>query len=329
MKSQAHLRLAENATFGYTEDGRATMTMRTLAEMAFVPVWVNPDHMAASAIYLMDGHGIRVLAVMEGRELVGAVTRSALEALDPFVPVANAMVPIRLTLQVTTPTLEAVRLFIEQDIEFAAVKNQDRFVGMLVPSMLLKDLRLSWDPVTNLYWSDRLREWGMEQLRAGHEISLVFIDIDRFGEYNKAHGHVIGDKVLARLAELLRQNIDPDRDIVVRYGGDEFVVGSIRSFEEALEFAEALQAQSDELRLEEIPHETVTFTFGISGGRRTRDRENVHYGAMLSSLINAASLECMQKKQRTQLGPGRIYGVVPVPEETESEAPRPTPPHTV
>ena len=52
-------------------------------------------------------------------------------------------------------------------------------------------------------------------------LSLVLIDCDRFKHVNDAYGHLVGDRVLQSVANLLRAVAGPD-DIACRLGGDEF-----------------------------------------------------------------------------------------------------------
>ena len=49
------------------------------------------------------------------------------------------------------------------------------------------------------------------------------IDINRFKEINDRFGHQMGDRVLQQVASLLLQEVR-EADVVVRYGGDEFLV---------------------------------------------------------------------------------------------------------
>jgi diguanylate cyclase (GGDEF)-like protein/PAS domain S-box-containing protein len=51
----------------------------------------------------------------------------------------------------------------------------------------------------------------------------IFIDIDRFKQYNDAYGHQSGDRVLVRMARFLMRHVRAE-EAVVRVGGDEFVV---------------------------------------------------------------------------------------------------------
>jgi diguanylate cyclase (GGDEF)-like protein len=59
--------------------------------------------------------------------------------------------------------------------------------------------------------------------RHGHELTLMFIDIDHFKAVNDTYGHAVGDMVLLTLAKRLRGSLR-DHDIVARLSGDEFAV---------------------------------------------------------------------------------------------------------
>ena len=49
------------------------------------------------------------------------------------------------------------------------------------------------------------------------------IDVDRFKQINDVHGHAVGDRVLADLAQTCREHVRPE-DVAGRYGGDEFII---------------------------------------------------------------------------------------------------------
>ncbi len=59
--------------------------------------------------------------------------------------------------------------------------------------------------------------------RAGHQMSLVMIDVDRLKEANDRHGHQAGDQLLTFVARQVEQMVR-SADVACRYGGDEFIV---------------------------------------------------------------------------------------------------------
>lgn len=54
-------------------------------------------------------------------------------------------------------------------------------------------------------------------------LSVIMLDIDFFKDYNDAYGHLEGDKLLIRLADILRREVRK-ADYVFRYGGEEFLI---------------------------------------------------------------------------------------------------------
>jgi diguanylate cyclase (GGDEF)-like protein/PAS domain S-box-containing protein len=59
--------------------------------------------------------------------------------------------------------------------------------------------------------------------RYRHALSLLFIDVDEFKQYNDKQGHRRGDAALAALGRLLKTQMR-ETDIAARYGGEEFVL---------------------------------------------------------------------------------------------------------
>jgi diguanylate cyclase (GGDEF)-like protein len=60
-------------------------------------------------------------------------------------------------------------------------------------------------------------------VRTKESLALLLVDVDHFKRVNDTHGHLVGDQVLAALAESFRQQVR-DSDVVGRFGGEEFVV---------------------------------------------------------------------------------------------------------
>jgi TonB family protein len=64
--------------------------------------------------------------------------------------------------------------------------------------------------------------WG-DLTGPSERLSLVLIDLDLFKDVNDTYGHLAGDQVLQQIAALLKKHFR-QRDFVVRYGGDEFLI---------------------------------------------------------------------------------------------------------
>jgi diguanylate cyclase (GGDEF)-like protein len=101
------------------------------------------------------------------------------------------------------------------------------------------------DPLTGLYNYGFFRErLAMELERAqltGDPLALVMFDIDHFKGYNDTHGHQEGNRILVKVAEILRKT-GRRGDVVARYGGEEFVAllyGAVAS--DAWRFAETFR----------------------------------------------------------------------------------------
>lgn len=63
----------------------------------------------------------------------------------------------------------------------------------------------------------------LDKARRGKPLSLVIIDIDFFKKVNDTFGHLIGDKILERMARVLEDTVRK-YDVVARFGGEEFFI---------------------------------------------------------------------------------------------------------
>ena len=103
------------------------------------------------------------------------------------------------------------------------------------------------DPLTRIYNKGYLLEaLGAEwkRARALHtELSLAFLDLDRFKNINDTFGHDAGDYVLQEMTRSIRSELLAPRDIFARYGGEEFaILLPDMSGTRALELAERIRA---------------------------------------------------------------------------------------
>lgn len=83
------------------------------------------------------------------------------------------------------------------------------------------------DSLTGLLQHAHIKErLALEMLRAertGLPVAVVMLDIDHFKKVNDNYGHLVGDQVIANLANLLKQQLRKT-DLVGRYGGEEFLL---------------------------------------------------------------------------------------------------------
>ena len=99
-------------------------------------------------------------------------------------------------------------------------------------------------------------------------LSLLMCDVDYFKAFNDRHGHPAGDDVLVRLAAVLTESVRRPSDVVVRYGGEEFVL--ILPDTGVSQARAVAQRLADALAREAIPHagseisSCVTFSQGLT-----------------------------------------------------------------
>ena len=81
-----------------------------------------------------------------------------------------------------------------------------------------------------------------EAKRTCSMLAVLFLDLDRFKHINDSRGHETGDKLLKAVAQRIRATVR-DEDVVVRMGGDEFIVvlKSVRNSDQVNETASADQ----------------------------------------------------------------------------------------
>lgn len=142
------------------------------------------------------------------------------------------------------------------------------------------------DPMTGTGNRLRLRE-DLELVQARiqrdhHSFGVLLLDIDRFKRYNDHYGHVAGDDVVKRVADVLKASCRPG-DAVYRYGGEEFLlILPDKSIESVLLSAERIRSSVEDLRL---PHEgirpggQVTISVGVAvvpGARRLTFERALH-----------------------------------------------------
>ena len=100
---------------------------------------------------------------------------------------------------------EAARIRLEEELRAQAIR--DSLTGLF----------------NRRYFDQSIKKEVDRAKRYKHPLGILMIDINRFKEINDRFSHMAGDKVLAETARLLKKTVR-DIDMVVRYGGDEFLI---------------------------------------------------------------------------------------------------------
>ena len=111
------------------------------------------------------------------------------------------------------------RVWVERDGRFTALQTRNQVRALTAETSRMGQVALL-DPLTGL--GNRRMLAGAVEL-AGDDLAAVFVDVDQFKLVNDHYSHAVGDEVLRRLAVILRAHCRAD-DVLVRYGGDEFVI---------------------------------------------------------------------------------------------------------
>ncbi len=107
--------------------------------------------------------------------------------------------------------------------------------------------------------SGKRQEWfGFRNL------SVLFFDIDHFKKINDTYGHLVGDKVLQNVAEVINKNVR-EGDTVARFGGEEIVTSLLGANEmDAKTKAEEIRKNIELLNFESNPDLKVTISIGVA-----------------------------------------------------------------
>jgi len=136
---------------------------------------------------------------------------------------------IMITMMIRKPLTEMVQKMQEQELAEPKGVKELRFVTQTYNAILEENKEASerlaheasHDSLTGLFNRGAYDLW-MEGTDTEH-IALILIDVDYFKTVNDKYGHGVGDKVLKRVAEILKSSFR-SVDIVCRIGGDEFAV---------------------------------------------------------------------------------------------------------
>jgi diguanylate cyclase (GGDEF)-like protein len=141
------------------------------------------------------------------------------------------------------------------------------------------------------YLHKRAGEEVSRAFRYGTPLSCIMLDLDHFKRVNDEHGHLAGDAVLRRCAEVVRLSLRTS-DIAGRFGGEEMcLILPQCALDRAVMIAERIRAEIERL---EIPYREKLLRVTVSGGVSAVDER----ADSAESLIEAAD-EALYEAKRT------------------------------
>jgi len=128
----------------------------------------------------------------------------------------------------------------------------------------------STDPLTGVlnrrFFEKAANEELMRMARSGAGAAIAIFDLDRFKQFNDAHGHALGDAVLQDVSAIAHSELRGPFDKLGRWGGEEFVILLTNlTMEQADGVCERLRGRiADASLLHESKRLKVTASFGVA-----------------------------------------------------------------
>lgn len=156
---------------------------------------------------------------------------------------------------------------------------------------VIMDRQTKLDALTDLYNHKTFHEY-LDNLIAqsdkyGLPLQLAIIDIDNFKKVNDTFGHAVGDMILMRVSQVIKQSILSPDDITARFGGEEFaVIFTDKTLEQAFDAIERFRTQIEALSHHEMNGRNVTVSIGLASYRSGTNKATIFSEA--DSMLYAA-----------------------------------------
>lgn len=175
---------------------------------------------------------------------------------------------LELIVSVVRRAMENITLIKERNSLVVHLKKSNKALKEL--SRRFRDLAIR-DGLTGLYnhgyLLDALAGEVSRAMRYDRPLSVIFLDVDHFKQYNDQFGHQRGDMVLKQVSQILKDEIRKT-DIAARYGGEEFVlILPETSKKDAFVVAEKVRKAVQESIANDVADEgptTVTISAGVA-----------------------------------------------------------------
>ena len=128
-----------------------------------------------------------------------------------------------------------------------------------------QDREIIRDGLTGLNNRKTLDGVFSEYLKAEEPLYIFMMDLDRFKQINDIYGHPVGDQALVSTANLLSASMAGHKGLLVRYGGDEFLImGFFDNDASAEAFKQAILQRFDDYRRKYNPPYRFAISIGYS-----------------------------------------------------------------
>jgi diguanylate cyclase len=153
------------------------------------------------------------------------------------------------------------------------------------------------DPLTGILnrrgFDQKLAALLAQPSATGASACLVMFDIDHFKKVNDTHGHLMGDRVIQAVGEILRTSVTEAGHSAARYGGEEFAVLLPQTTAaQCAQLAETVRTRTKAMKIRNRTTQEVLLTVTISGGVTALQR-----GDDAASLISRADAALYRSKQ--------------------------------
>ncbi|TDF96245.1 GGDEF domain-containing protein [Paenibacillus piri] len=153
----------------------------------------------------------------------------------------------------------------------------------LLVKTIIMDKLAKMDALTDLYNHKTFHEY-LEKLIEQSEcnelpLQLAIMDIDNFKKINDTYGHWVGDIILQRVANLIKETVTPN-DFVARYGGEEFaVIFTEKTPESSFTIAEEIRHKLAVTLHPELDSQAATLSIGLQDYVKGEGKESLFKGA--------------------------------------------------
>ncbi|MCL0033149.1 CBS domain-containing protein [Peptococcaceae bacterium] len=169
---------------------------------------VSPWCSIREASDLIGKSEVSLLPVLDDDRLIGIITPKNIIESHPNRLVIDTMTKDLVTLTKGTTIWEAKECFEKYGIRKIPILDNGRVIGILTKEQLYFELGKNIDAMTKLWRADYLRCKLLELINKEKKASIIFLDLNGFGEINKKYGHVVGDEILQKVAKCIRDTIN-------------------------------------------------------------------------------------------------------------------------